>query len=97
MKDILWLGHAKVILRSDDESAIQKLVTETLKTLKVGGLERVSENHPPAYDLSSNGAIDVACKGVGGMLRTLKSDLESRVKQVRLVGRARLMADNDST
>ena len=40
----------------------------------------MSENHPPAYDPSSNGAMEVACKGVDGMLRTLKSDLEWRVK-----------------
>lgn len=33
----------------------------------------------PLYDPSSNGAIEVACTSVGGMLRTLKSDLEERI------------------
>ena len=48
--------------------------------LKGAGIEQVMENHPPAYDPSSNGAIEVACKGVGGMLRILKSDIEDRIK-----------------
>ena len=79
VKDATWLGHSKLVLRSDNEPAIQKLLSETLKTLKVDGLNQVVESHPPAYDPSSNGAIEVACKGVGGMLRTLKSDLEDRL------------------
>ena len=78
-KDVLWLGHSKIILRTDNEPAIQKLLTEMLKVLKASKLEQVGENHPPAYDPSSNGAIEIACKSVGGMLRTLKSDLESRM------------------
>ena len=57
VKDIQWLGHTKVILRSDNEPAIQKLLSETLKTLRVEGMTMVAENHPPPYDPSSNGAI----------------------------------------
>ena len=67
-------------MKSDNEPAIQKLFTETLKVAKVEGLDQVAESHPPVYDPSSNGAIEVACKSVGGFLRTLKSDLESRIK-----------------
>ena len=79
VKDILWLGHSRVMLRSDNEPAIVKLLSETLKVLKVQELEQVGASHPPIYDPSSNGAIEVACKSVGGMLRTLKSDIEDRI------------------
>ena len=65
VKDVMWLEHSKILLRSDNEPAIKKLFTEILKVLRVEGLHHVSENHPPAYDPSSNGAIEAACKGVG--------------------------------
>ena len=39
----------------------------------------MGESHPPIYDPSSNGAIEVACKTVGGMMRTLKLDIEERI------------------
>ena len=61
---------------------MQKLLTEALEALKAGGLKQVGENHPPIYVPSSNGAIEVACKIVGGMVRALKSDLEARVNRV---------------
>ena len=45
MNDILWLGHTKGVLKSDNEPAILKLLIESLKELRVNGLERVmSEN-----------------------------------------------------
>ena len=69
-KDVLWLGHSKVILRTDNEPAIQKLLAETLKVRKASSVEQVGENHPPAYDPFSNGAIEVACKSIRGMLRS---------------------------
>jgi len=79
VRDIQWLGHSRVILRSDNDPAIVKLLSETLKDLKAEGFWQVAESHPPIYDPASNGAIEVACKSVGGMLRTLGSDLEDRI------------------
>ena len=40
VKDIFWLGHAKVVLKSDNEPAILKLRIESLRELRVNGLER---------------------------------------------------------
>ena len=48
--DVLWLGHAKVMLKSDDEPAIVKLLKEALATLKVSGVDQVGEEHLPPYD-----------------------------------------------
>ena len=49
-KDIQWLGHTKIILKTDNEHAILKLLREILKQLKIGGQEQASESHPPVYD-----------------------------------------------
>ena len=41
VNDILWLGHTKVVLKSDNEPAILKLLIESLRELRVNGLEKV--------------------------------------------------------
>ena len=48
--DVLRPGYAKVILKSDNELAILKLLKEALATLKVSGVDQVGEEHPPPYD-----------------------------------------------
>lgn len=77
--DVKWLGYSKVILKSDNEPAIVKLLADTLKSLRVEGLEQACEEHPPPYDPQSNGQIEVGVKLVKGQLRTMRSALESKV------------------
>ena len=36
--DVKWLGFSKVILKSDNEPAIVKLLADALKSLRVEGL-----------------------------------------------------------
>jgi len=43
-------------------------------------LEQAAQQHPAAYDPNSNGATEITCKRVGGLLRTLKFDFEERFK-----------------
>ena len=90
--DIAWLGYTKVTLKSDNEAAIVKLLTETLKGLRIEaradeplpssqgpGLEQATEAHPPAYDSKANGSVENAVRQVQGLLRTLKLCLEARI------------------
>ena len=58
--DIAWLGHTKVILKSDNEPALQTLVEQALERARVQcrGLASISQEHPPAYDSQSNGGVD---------------------------------------
>ena len=77
--DVLWLGYAKVILKSDDEPAIIKLLKEALAALKVSGLEQAGEEHSPPYDSQANGSVGDAVKLVKCRLRTLKLCLERRI------------------
>ena len=48
VNNILWLGHAKVVLKSDNEPAILKLPIESLRELRVQGLEGVMSEIPPS-------------------------------------------------
>ena len=77
--DIKWLGYVRVTLKSDNEPAILKLLTESLRELRIQGLEQASEEHPPEYDPQSNGSAEVAVKLLKGHLRTLRSSLEAQI------------------
>ena len=59
MEDIKWLGYSKVVLKSDNEPAIVKLLTEALRELRISGLLEVLEKHPPEYDPQANGSAEV--------------------------------------
>ena len=54
--DVLWLGYAKIILKSDNETAIVKPLKEALATLKVSGVDQAGEEHSPPYDSQANGS-----------------------------------------
>ena len=77
--DVLWLGHAKVVIRTDNEPAILKLVLEALKALKVAGVDQASSEGSVPYDPQTNGAAESAVGSVKGMMRTLQLGLEKRV------------------
>ena len=68
-----------MILKSDNEPAIVRLLREALKVLRVEGVEQAAEEHPPPYDPQSNGAIEVGVKLVKGHFKTMRSSLEARV------------------
>ena len=75
---VLWLGYAKVLVKSDNEPSMVKLLKESLATLKIEGFD-ASEEHPPPYDSQSNGAIEAAVKQVRSRMKMLKLCLERRI------------------
>ena len=77
--DVRWLGYVKVVLKSDNEPAIVKLLTEALRELRVHGLEQCLQEHPPEHDPQANGSAETGVKLLKGHLRTLKSCLESKI------------------
>ena len=81
VEDIAWLGHTKIILKSDNEPAIVKVLKDSLKTARVEieELEQVQEEQAVRYDSKSNGDVENAVKQVTGLLRTLKLCLEKRI------------------
>ena len=72
VEDIKWLGFTRVILKSDNEPAIVKLLSDTLRELRyqVENLEQAAEEHPNTYDSSGNADVEAAVKRVTGIMRT---------------------------
>ena len=78
--DVQWLGHTRVILKSDNEGAVLTLRRRVGRLLKmIERMENVQEESSAAYDSQSNGGVEVGVKLVRGMFRTLKLCLEARL------------------
>ena len=79
-KCVSWIeeqGLKRIILKTDQEPAILAWAAEVKQ-------ERESETIPessPVGDSASNGKIEAAVKEVRGMIKTLKSCLEDRIKE----------------
>ena len=71
--DIEWLGHTRVILKSDNEPSILALRRRVARMLKMNeSFVNVQEENPVAYDSQSNGGIEVGIRIIRGFYRTLK-------------------------
>ena len=56
--DILWTGYTRVLLKSDNEPAILKLLTAALRELRINGLEQVLSENSPEYEPQSHGSVE---------------------------------------
>ena len=56
VEDVKWLGYTKLTLKSNNEPAIVKLLSESLRELRINGVSQVLEEHSPEYDPQANGA-----------------------------------------
>ena len=79
--DLAWMGHAKIILKCDNEPAIKRVISEALVLAKVdvADLESISEEHPEKYESQSNGMVEVGIKNFRAHYRTSKRCLEKRL------------------
>ena len=81
--DIRWLGHTKLILKADNERAIQRLVREALRSLHEvadeDGVTQLGRESPPAYDSKSNGLIEIGVRSLRAQFRTMRSCLQRRL------------------
>ena len=58
--DIGWLGHTRLLLKSDNEPAIAKLIRESLKALRIDGkVDQAGEEHSVPYDPQTNGSAEL--------------------------------------
>ena len=74
VEDISWLGHVKVIVKSDNEPALLHVVREALKAIRVRcEMEQVGEEHSVPYDPQTNGGAEVGVKLAKGHVMVLKS------------------------
>ena len=83
IKDLEWLGHTAMILKADNERALQALVSRVIRiaTAKCQNLEQVANEFPARYDSQSDGVIEVGVMLVRGFFRTLKLCFESMIER----------------
>ena len=74
--DITWLGYSKLVVKTDNEPAILKLLLESLRALRIEGVEQVMRENSPEYDPQANGNAEIGVKLLKGMVRTMRSSLE---------------------
>jgi hypothetical protein len=76
------LGYKRVVLKSDQEPAIKKLKATVRREYSL----EAPDEYSAVGDSQSNGEIEITVQLVEGQVRTLKCQLESRVKQVMPAG-----------
>ena len=64
--DVAFMGHVKLLLKSDNEPALQALVTRIIEIAKIElkDLEKLSREEPAKYDSQSNGATEIGVKSI---------------------------------
>jgi hypothetical protein len=79
--DLGWLGHTRLIMKSDNEPAVKALVARVIELVKVEckDFDQISKEQSAAYDSQSNGGTEVGIRLVRGLLRTIKLCLEARI------------------
>ena len=85
VENVLWLGHSRVAVRSDNEPAIIKLVNTAVNLLKLNGLDITVEGSIE-YDPQSNGAAESAVRLIKGQVRALQVGFENDIKSHIPVG-----------
>ena len=81
VKIVEWLGHTELILKGDNEPALQALTARALELIRVRvtKVAKIGSETPPAYDSQSNGAVEVGVMLIRGMFRTIRLCLEARL------------------
>ena len=75
--DIAWLGHVKLLLKSDNEPALRQFVRESLRAIRVDGvIEQISQECAVQYGAMTNGGVESAVRLVKGHIVVLKLALE---------------------
>ena len=83
VKIVEWLGHTELILKGDNEPALQALTARALELIRVrvDGVKKIGSETPPAYDSQSNGGVEVGVMLISGMFRTLRLCLDARISR----------------
>ena len=78
-KSIIGMGHARCVVRSDNEASILQLVRVATGRVRLGGVDVVDEGSVP-YDPQTNGRAEAAVKLLKGLLSVHKLSLERRLR-----------------
>ena len=78
-QNVLWLGHSRVTIRSDNEPALLQVVSRAVAALKMSGVDNVVDEGSVPYDPQSNGAAEVTVRLMKGMFKVLLLSLERQL------------------
>ncbi len=85
--DISFMGHIKLLLKSDNEPALLALGRDALLAIKCQVLadespvEKISIEHAPEHESQSNGGTECGIRQIRGLFRTIKLCTERRIGQ----------------
>ena len=68
-QNVVWLGHSRVTIRSDNDPALVQVVERAIAALKMSGVEHVVEEGLVPYDHQTNGAAESAVRLVKGYVQ----------------------------
>ncbi len=78
--DLAWLGHVKLILKSDNEPALKNLIERAMLSLRIEKIvDNVSSEHSTAHDSQANGGTEIGVRLVRDQFRSMRSCIEGRL------------------
>ena len=74
LQDLEWMGHNRIIVKSDNEPAIQVLARRAIELAKIElkDMDQVAKRDPIAHGSMTNGGTEVGARLLRGLFRTDK-------------------------
>ena len=69
-EDVAWMGPVRVIIKAGNELALQALVVDSLRLIRIDAsedLQSVSKEEPMTYESESAGGVEVGIRNFRGM------------------------------
>ena len=84
-QDVLWLGHSKIVLKSNNETSLVQVMDALSGALKLAGLTSVTNEGSVPYDPQTNGAAESAVRLLKGTRKANLLGLERQLKAKVLI------------
>ncbi len=82
VSDVVFMGHTKLILKSDNEVSLLALVAQALMAIRCeANVASVTSEQAQEYESASNGGTETGIRHIRGLFRTLKICTEKRIGQ----------------